>query len=126
MPENNQILSVEGQLVGIPLQEYTAGDGIDIDNVNKVVSVANDFIKLLSVSGNHTTNVDSFTAVADVPDGYTFLCWVNMKTNGFSQAFYPLSPDATSCVWWKGGSISNPTGSSSHTCYYLVMKVASA
>lgn len=38
MPENNQILSVEGQLVGIPLQEYTAGPGIVVDNVNKVIS----------------------------------------------------------------------------------------
>ena len=39
MPENNQILSVEGQLVGIPLQEYTAGPGIVVDSVNKVISV---------------------------------------------------------------------------------------
>jgi hypothetical protein len=38
MPENNNIMSVEGQLVGIPLQEYTAGPGIEIDNVNKVVT----------------------------------------------------------------------------------------
>lgn len=38
MPENNQLLSVEGQLVGIPLQEYTAGPGIVVDNVNKVIS----------------------------------------------------------------------------------------
>ena len=39
MPENNQILSVAGQLVGIPLQEYTAGPGIVVDNVNKTISV---------------------------------------------------------------------------------------
>lgn len=38
MPE--QINSVAGQLVGIPVgQVYTAGTGIKIDNVNKVVSV---------------------------------------------------------------------------------------
>ena len=37
MPEIN---SVAGQLVGIPVgQVYTAGPGIKIDNVNKVVSV---------------------------------------------------------------------------------------
>lgn len=37
MPEIN---SVAGQLVGIPMgQVYTAGPGINIDNVNKVVSV---------------------------------------------------------------------------------------
>lgn len=39
MPENNNIMSLEGQLVGIPLQEYTAGPGIVVDNVNKVISV---------------------------------------------------------------------------------------
>lgn len=38
MPENNQILSIEGQLVGIPVQEYTAGTGIVVDNVNKVIT----------------------------------------------------------------------------------------
>lgn len=31
-------MSVEGQLVGIPLQEYTAGPGIVVDNVNKTIS----------------------------------------------------------------------------------------
>lgn len=37
MPEIN---SVAGQLVGIPMgQVYTAGPGVKIDNVNKVVSV---------------------------------------------------------------------------------------
>lgn len=36
----NEINSVAGQLVGIPVgQVYTAGPGIKIDNVNKVVSV---------------------------------------------------------------------------------------
>lgn len=40
----NEILSVEGQLVGIPLQEYTAGPGIVVDNVDKVIKVADDFI----------------------------------------------------------------------------------
>jgi hypothetical protein len=39
MPENNQLLSVESQLVGIPLQEYTAGPGIVVDSVNKTISV---------------------------------------------------------------------------------------
>ena len=38
MPENNQILSVEGQLVGIPVQEYTAGPGIVVDNVNHTIT----------------------------------------------------------------------------------------
>ena len=38
MPESNEIMSVEGQLVGIPLQEYTAGPGIVVDNVNHTIT----------------------------------------------------------------------------------------
>jgi len=34
----NEIMSVEGQLVGIPLQEYTAGPGIVVDNVNHTIT----------------------------------------------------------------------------------------
>lgn len=34
----NEIMSVEGQLVGIPLQEYTAGPGIVVDNVNHIIT----------------------------------------------------------------------------------------
>lgn len=37
---SNEINSVAGQLIGIPVgQVYTAGPGIKIDNVNKVVSI---------------------------------------------------------------------------------------
>ena len=37
---SEQVNSVAGQLVGIPVgQVYTAGKGIKIDNVNKVVTV---------------------------------------------------------------------------------------
>ena len=50
MPENNQILSVEGQLVGIPLQEYTAGPGIVVDNVNKVIKADNTVTVLTNLS----------------------------------------------------------------------------
>lgn len=56
MPEIN---SVAGQLVGIPMgQVYTAGPGIKIDNVNKVVSVDE------TVLYTHTTVASS--AVNDV------------------------------------------------------------
>ncbi len=57
MPENNQILSVEGQLVGIPLQEYTAGPGIVVDNVNKVIKVDNAVTNITTLSDIGTKTV---------------------------------------------------------------------
>ena len=48
MPEIN---SVFGQLVGVPVgQVYTAGPGIKIDNVNKIVSVDNTVTVLTNLS----------------------------------------------------------------------------
>lgn len=82
----------------------------------------NDYIKMLNVNKPHTANADNFTITATIPTDYKFLCWVNMKTNGFSQAFYPLSPDSSATTWWKGGSMTNPTSNSTVTCYYLVVK----
>lgn len=38
MSQPNELASVEGQLVGIPLQEYTAGPGIVVDNVNHTIT----------------------------------------------------------------------------------------
>lgn len=40
MPENNQILSVEGQLVGMPLATYTGSNGVAVDNTNYVVGMS--------------------------------------------------------------------------------------
>ena len=61
MPENNQILSVEGQLVGIPLQEYTAGPGIVVDNVNKVIKVDDTVTVLTTLSDIGTPSVNNAT-----------------------------------------------------------------
>lgn len=53
MPEIN---SVAGQLVGIPVgQVYTAGKGIKIDNVNKVVSVDETVLWTGEASGANAT-----------------------------------------------------------------------
>lgn len=59
MPENNQILSVEGQLVGIPLQEYTAGPGIVVDNVNKVIRVDDTVTVLTTLSDIGTASISN-------------------------------------------------------------------
>lgn len=72
MPENNQILSVEGQLIGIPLQEYTAGDGISIDAVNKVVT--NIGIPLIE---GEATRCGTFKGDAMYTKNYTFTGTVN-------------------------------------------------
>lgn len=55
MPEIN---SVAGQLVGIPVgQVYTAGPGIKIDNVNKVVSVDETVLWETDASGVDSGNI---------------------------------------------------------------------
>lgn len=59
MPENNNIMSLEGQLVGIPLQEYTAGPGIVVDNVNKVISVDNSVTVLTTLSDIGTASISN-------------------------------------------------------------------
>ena len=59
MPEIN---SVCGQLVGVPVgQVYTAGAGVVIDNVNKVISVG---ITWEDVTGQVTVNTSLVTAGA--------------------------------------------------------------
>ena len=40
MPESNEILSVNGMLVGMPLATYTGSNGIAVDNTNYVVSMS--------------------------------------------------------------------------------------
>jgi len=40
MPENNQMMSMEGQLVGMPLATYTGSNGVAVDNTNYVVGMS--------------------------------------------------------------------------------------
>ena len=56
---SNEMMSVEGQLVGIPLQEYTAGPGIVVDNVNKVISVDNSVTVLTTLSDIGTASISN-------------------------------------------------------------------
>ena len=90
--------------------------------VDSQLGVASDYIKLLNVNQPFTANADNYTATASVPDGYKFLCWVNMKTNGFSQIFYPMSPSHETTVWWKGGQINKPGAGDTVESFYLVVR----
>lgn len=90
--------------------------------VNSPLGVTGDYIKMLNVNQPFTANSDNYTATATVPDGYKFLCWVNMKTNGFSQIFYPISPMNEMSVWWKGGQINNAGAGNSVDSFYLVVR----
>jgi hypothetical protein len=77
MPENNQLLSVEGQLVGIPVQEYTAGPGIVVDNVNKVVSTKdNNWIDVKS-EVNYNTNAIQSGSFSIYYNPFLKMVWVS-------------------------------------------------
>ena len=94
------------------------GDG----STQNPLRVDSEYIKLLSVNQPLTAVVQNYVATASVPDGYEFLCWVNMCTNDFSQIYYPLSP--TTCTWWLGGSMTYPGAGDTVDSRYLVIKKA--
>ena len=96
------------------------GDG----STQNPLRVDDEYIKLLSVNQPLTAVVNNYVATASVPDGYEFLCWVNMGSNGFSQIFYPEQPTSATCVWWLGGSFVNPGAGDSVDSRYLVVKKA--
>ena len=96
------------------------GDG----TTQNPLRVDDEYIKMLSVNQPLTAVVQNYVATASVPDGYEFLCWVNMCTNGFSQVYYPLSPTSASTVWWLGGTMTNPGAGDSVDSRYLVVKKA--
>ena len=92
--------------------------------VDSPLGVASGYIQMLSVQQPFTAAAENYTSTASVPDGYEFLCWVNMCTNGFSQIFYPLYPTSSTCLWWKGGSSSGPGAGDTVDSRYLVIKKA--
>ena len=88
------------------------------------LGVASGYIQMLSVNQPLTANVVNYTATASVPDGYEFLCWVNMCSNGFSQIYSPISPTSAITIWWLVGSMTNPGSGDSVDSRYLVVKKA--
>ena len=92
--------------------------------VDNPLGVTSGYIQMLSVRQPLTAVVQNYTATASVPDGYEFLCWVNMCTNGFSQIYYPLTPTSSTTVWWLGGTMTNPHAGDSVDSRYLVIKKA--
>ena len=95
-----------------------SGDG----TAQNPLGVDSQYIKMLSVNQSITSVVNNYVASAFVPDGYEFLCWVNMGTNGFSQVFYPEHPTSPTCTWWLGGSFTNPGPGDSVDSRYFVIK----
>lgn len=92
--------------------------------VESPLGIANGYIMFLSVNQPYTADDHYYESTALVPNGYEFLCWVNMCTNGFSQIFYPIDPYSTTCTWWLGGSMTNPHPDDTVDSRYLVIKKA--
>lgn len=83
----NEINSVAGQLIGIPIgQVYTAGPGIKIDNVNKVVSV--DETVLYDCSDNYVYGTNSVT-LSESYKNFEIIKILNSKGN--VQFYYPAN-----------------------------------
>ena len=116
--QNNYILATQQE---VSHDNTLSGNG----TVDSPLGVNNEYIKMLSVNQPLTAAaVQNYTATAVVPEGYEFLCWVNMCTNGFSQVYYPLKPTSTATVWWLGGSITKPGAGGSVDSRYLVVRKA--
>ena len=115
--QNNYILSPPQEVAH---DNTLSGNG----TVNSPLGVNSGYIQMLSVRQPLTAFVQNYTATASVPDGYEFLCWVNMGTNGFSQIYYPLTPTSATTVWWLGGTMTNPGAGNSVDSRYLVIKKA--
>ena len=92
--------------------------------VDSPLGVVPGYIQMLSVEQPFTAKAQNYISTASVPDGYDFLCWVNMCTIGFSQIFYPIEPTTTACTWWLGGSNTVPGNGDKVESRYLVIKKA--
>ena len=114
---NNYLLAAQQE---VSHDNTLSGNG----TVESPLGVASGYIQMLSVNQPITATVQNYVATATVPDGYEFLCWVNMCTNGFSQVFYPIQPTSLTCTWWLGGSNSTPGAGDSVDSRYLVIKKA--
>ena len=115
--QNNYILATKQE---VSHDNTMSGNG----TVDSPLGVTSGYIQMLSVRQPLTGVVQNYTATASVPDGYEFLCWVNMCTNGFSQIYYPLTPTSSTTVWWLGGTMTNPGAGDSVDSRYLVIKKA--
>ena len=115
--QNNYIIATNQE---VSHDNTLSGNG----TVDSPLGVVSEYIKMLSVNQPFTANAQNYISTASVPDGYEFLCWVNMCTNGFSQVFYPLAPTSSICTWWLGGSNSTPGEGDSVDSRYLVVRKA--
>lgn len=122
----NKISAINGSAIGgggnteVSHDNTLSGNG----TVESPLGIANGYIMFLSVNQPYTADDHYYESTALVPNGYEFLCWVNMCTNGFSQIFYPIDPYSTTCTWWLGGSMTNPHPDDTVDSRYLVIKKA--
>ena len=113
--QNNYLLAAQQE---VSHDKTLSGNGTEASPLG----VDSQYIKMLQIRNPHTSLVDYYQVTATVPEGYKFLCWVNMSTNGFSEIFYPLQPTEVTCTWWKASHISNPSSTSYTLSNYLVIK----
>ena len=113
--QNNFLLAAQQE---VSHDNTLSGNGTEASPLG----VDSQYIKMLQIRNPHTSLVDHYQVTATVPEGYKFLCWVNMSTNGFSEIFYPLQPTEVTCTWWKASHISNPSSTSYTLSNYLVIK----
>lgn len=105
---SEQINSVAGQLVGIPVgQVYTAGKGIKIDNVNKVVSVDETVLyEASSITNNEAGQVFQLSEPITNFERVRFIC-ENMEFAGRPldfEGFILSSSSVFISPWINGGT----------------------
>ena len=95
---SEQVNSVAGQLVGIPVgQVYTAGKGIKIDNVNKVVSV--DETVLFDTGTNNAANSGATSEAYTNFERLYFEVGVNNQTGGQDGYQWSICSPRSEYMW---------------------------
>ena len=106
---SNEINSVAGQLVGIPVgQVYTAGKGIKIDNVNKVVSVDETELWTGDLKGQNSTanlsdsviNFERIKVYGHTDDGSEYGWSYELETYGLTR-HYQIGVSVSNNGWSK-------------------------
>lgn len=71
----SEILSVEGQLVGIPVEKYTGVSGVVVDPVNKTIGLSNNpdiAVSMDNFSSRANSNTVSSVITAEAATGFVY------------------------------------------------------